>query len=73
LRESVCARLLLDLRVVEVGKFLGSADIGHLFDEALGEDEIDFFEGAFLGLRVLREKLTQNEGGRRRDGLRRSR
>lgn len=52
INESVLTSHLLNFSVVEVRKFVRSSDVGHLFDEALREDEIDLFERALLGLRI---------------------
>ena len=50
--EAIFASLRVDLCIVQERKLLGCIDVGHLFDETLGEDDIDFLEGAVLRLRV---------------------
>lgn len=43
--EAVLASLCIDLGSVELGELLCCGDIRHLLEIALGENEIDFFEG----------------------------
>jgi len=50
--EAVSACHLLDLGIVEDGQLLAGADVGHVLEVSLCEDEIDLLEGALLCLRV---------------------
>lgn len=43
-RKSILARLSINLRIAQEWKILGCLHVGHLLDEALGENDIDFFQ-----------------------------
>jgi hypothetical protein len=51
-RETIFASLCVNLRIAQERKLLGCVDVGHLLDEALGEDDVDLFERAVFRLRV---------------------
>ena len=42
--EAILAGLLVDLLGSEVRQLLGGADIGHLLEVSLGENQVDLFE-----------------------------
>lgn len=60
--EAIFASLRVDLCVVQEWKLFGCVDVGHLFDETLGENDIDFLEGAVLRLRVEEVDNGQEAG-----------
>lgn len=42
--KTVLSRQFLDLDIAKAWHFLGRSDVGHIFEVALGEDEIDLLE-----------------------------
>lgn len=60
--ETILASLCVDLRSIEVRKLLGSGDIAHLLEVALGEDEINLLKGSPGGLRIEEIDDGEEEG-----------
>lgn len=50
--DAVLGSLFFNLLLGELGEFPGGADVAHLLDVALGEDQVDFFERATGGFGV---------------------
>jgi hypothetical protein len=50
--KPILAGFRVDLGVAQERKLLGCFDVGHVLNEALGEDDVDFFERTVFGLRV---------------------
>lgn len=51
-REAVLPGLCINLCVTQEGELFSRFDVGHVLDVALGEYDVDLFEGSILGFRV---------------------
>jgi hypothetical protein len=60
--EAVLSLHVLDTLLVEIGQFLRCFDVAHVLEEALGKNEIDFFQAALGCLGVVDVDEWQEAG-----------